>query len=290
MLSTVETGTTDMGKTTRTRGGKPLPEPEVRKKAAAPNKKVAANVDEPPRKVQLVQDHTIEYPQLYLQVYISDPRMESMFAEMFVRAGCMRARDLDEADLVVFTGGPDVHPRHYGMGDLIHEKTSFNEERDTKDIALYADCYMGRIPMLGVCRGAQFLHVMNQGLLFQHVDGHYGDHSIVDVTTGEIIDKVSSTHHQLCVENNRMEILATAGKSRTRWYSDKEFQSGVNPDIEAFFYRETCCLGVQGHPEFRNYPRYTSWVLKQIETKIMHNTLVSVENNNYRVQREAEVI
>lgn len=212
-------------------------------------------------RVTVVRDHGVTFQDLWMNVHI--PRYNAGMAEMFARFRCWNAKTLDSADLVVFTGGPDVNPQLYG--EKPHPKTMVSEQRDEEDLKTYAYCLEKGIPMLGVCRGAQFLHVMNGGKLYQHVNGHLGVHSIRDARSKEIIERVSSTHHQMVMPQKDMMILATADVSTERWRNDKdreggEFAKPITPDIEAFFYRDTCCLGIQGHPEFRGYPEFTSWV------------------------------
>lgn len=268
--------------TKMTKGKGPQPEPEVVAKT---------KTKEPEHRVQILQDHILDYPQLYMKVHVvGPPAIEAAFAEMFARASCYFEENILESDLVVFTGGPDVCPKLYGLDEKdFHAKTFFNQARDQQDMQMYADCVLNRVPMLGVCRGAQFLHVMNGGSLFQHVDHHTGDHPIFDTHQKNLIQKVSSTHHQMVIENksktNPMEILAIAHKSRKRYRSTLDYDEGQHQDIEAFFYPNNCCLGVQGHPEFRNYPMFTRWTLKQIEHWIVHNPRVKLESNYYRVQK-----
>lgn len=36
-------------------------------------------------------------------------------------------------------------------------------------------------------------------------------------------------------------------------------------------YRDTCSIGVQGHPEYQGFPMFTSWFLKLIEECITMN-------------------
>jgi gamma-glutamyl-gamma-aminobutyrate hydrolase PuuD len=246
---------------------------------------VSKKTETPPpsgNKVSVIQDHVLEYPELYMEVHVSEPNMMPMFSEMFARSRCTKAKSLERADLVVFTGGADVHPSLYGM-DKIHKETKFNQERDARDMVTFAKCVELGIPMLGVCRGAQFLHVMNGGKLYQHVDNHLGDHSMVDFNTHAVIDRIPSTHHQMCVRNNTMNVLATAGKSTRRFFYDNSSESGQNPDIEAFYYRDTGCLGVQGHPEYRGYFAYTNWVLEQVRECIQYNPDFGWVDGNVRM-------
>jgi GMP synthase-like glutamine amidotransferase len=247
----------------------PKQEPEVVKKATIES-----------RTCSILRDHIIEYPELWMEVYVNDGDY-SAFAEMFSRARCKRATSIEEADLVVFTGGPDVQPFLYGETN-VHPKTTASKKRDERDIDCYTKAQALGVPMVGFCRGAQFLHVMNGGSLYQHVDGHVGDHAIYDIRGKEFVPGVSSTHHQMCVINNRMTLIATATKSTERWYDGAKKSTGQHTDVEAYFYEETCCLGIQGHPEFRGYPRFTKWSLEQIQNYIGLNPWVKLVKGKFR--------
>lgn len=219
---------------------------------------------------QLARQVRVEYPELYLEVFIAGSEWEHrMFADMFSRARCTKAKTPEGADLVVFTGGPDVNPELYG--EKPHRTVKVDHERDTSDITLYNTCIEHGIPMFGVCRGAQFLHVMNGGKLYQDVDGHYGDHSIFDVDDKLVIQKVSSVHHQMVIYQNGMKVIADSSKAQNRWKNPDESVTGTMCDVEAFFYRDICALGVQGHPEYRGFDEFTAWTLKKIEQYIVHN-------------------
>lgn len=238
-------------------------------------------------KVTLMKDHGLEYPDLFMSIYVeSSSRYEkAQFAEMFVRARCQRAETPDDADLVIFTGGVDVNPALYG--EVAHHRTdSASEERDTADINLYLFCLERGIPMAGVCRGAQFLHVMNGGKLYQHVDRHNGDHPMFDVVDKVMLERVSSVHHQMVVPNieGGMIVLGTSARASERWLNPMDCVRGNRSDVEAFFYRDTCCLGVQGHPEYRGYNFFAKWFLKTIEGYIMNSADISAAGTGkYRV-------
>lgn len=222
------------------------------------------------RRVTLMRDHTLDYPDLFLEVFVAgDKYEEAAFAQMFSRARCQRAKSVLEADIVIFTGGVDVDPALYG--EEAHKSVRFNEGRDTDDINLFLLCQEHGIPMFGVCRGAQFLHVMMGGKLYQDVDNHYGDHPIYDRINKRMIDKVSSVHHQMVIENNDMEILATASVAKERWKNPNDSVVGQGMDVEAFYYRSHCIIGVQGHPEYSNYNYYTKWCLDLINEYVLMN-------------------
>ena len=222
------------------------------------------------RKVLVYDPLIFEYPELYLDVYIvGDSHEQRQFAEMFARSRCSRADSPEEADIVVFTGGADVNPKLYGAEK--HPNTHFSDNRDEVDLDVFAKCYDLGIPMFGVCRGAQFLHVMNGGKLYQHVDGHNAPHSMWDCHTNRVITRVSSVHHQMCIKNSSMQVLGTSHAAQKRWIDPHTVVEGSDADVEAFFYRETCSFGVQGHPEYADFQEFTLWTLHRMNEFFLEN-------------------
>lgn len=159
-------------------------------------------------------------------------------------------------DLVVFTGGADVTPALYG--DHKHQQTFNQPDRDEQEGNVFDFCRYHAIPMVGICRGAQFLNVKSGGRMYQHVEKHavYAGHSITDVESGEVVH-VSSTHHQMMMPGAGAVLVATAALGGSReWYDGQHFKRDVSKeDIEVVFYPETKCLCFQPHPEF-DYPEY----------------------------------
>lgn len=251
---------------------------------------VVPKVEEPKtHRVTLMPESNLTLPSLFMAVYINGPGWEEKaFAQMFVRADCWKAKTPEEADLVVFVGGEDVNPALYG--ETAHELTRFSEEDDARDLAMYKRCYEQGIPMLGICRGSQFLHVMNDGKLYQDVDEHNGAHAIWDVRNKIMLQDVSSVHHQMCIENTKggMSILATSSKARNRWKNPTERVIGTHADIEAYFYRDSCCLGIQGHPEYKGYDEFTRWTIQQIEDLVANNPDIKLDETQkvYRLKPE----
>ena len=145
--------------------------------------------------------------------------------------------DLTGADLVVFTGGEDVTPTLYG--EEPHPFSSWNWKRDQYEKEIFEIAAFHRIPMVGICRGLQFLHVMNGGKLIQHVEQHpYPFHSVI-TEDGDII-QTNTLHHQACQNQPElMEVIAT---------------SFPDSSVEAASYPQTRCFGVQYHPEMHSCP------------------------------------
>lgn len=248
------------------------------------------------RGLTVIRDTTLEFQPLYMEVYVAGDALERRaFAEMFIRARCTKADKPENADLVVFTGGPDVNPAFYG--EVRHQRTSVSPQRDDEDQATYNLCYSEGIPMFGVCRGAQFLQVMNGGKLFQDVDNHYGDHSMWDIKNKLRIQRVSSVHHQSVIPDRSlgMEVIAESYTSKTRWKNPTDKDEGYFADVEAFFYPDTCSFGVQGHPEYKGYYQYLQWTIKMIDDLICANPDIALRGNYRRLkegviqQREAMI-
>lgn len=72
---------------------------------------------------------------------------------------------LDTVDALLLTGGGDVAPSAYGA-EPEDEVYDVDPERDAWEIELVRRC---RLPMLGICRGAQITNVARGGTLVQHL-------------------------------------------------------------------------------------------------------------------------
>lgn len=245
---------------------------------------IVGTANEKGKKLILMKGTETDYPELWMKVYVEATAFEMpSFAGMFSLARCRKADKPEDADIVVFSGGPDVDPVFYG--ERPHASTQVSPSRDSTDLALYKKCLDNGIPMVGICRGAQFLHVMNGGKLYQDVDNHYGEHNMWDLKNKKMVYDVSSVHHQMVRPNfdNGMEIISESHISTRRWIDDKTLEKGSKRDIESFFYRDTCCFGVQGHPEYSGYTGFTLWFLKMVEDLIILNPDVKWTGDNLRI-------
>lgn len=186
-------------------------------------------------------------------VYIANPSSE--YAGMMRKAGWGLTHHVDQADLVMFTGGADVDPALYG--EDLHPQSFISPVRDRDDKEVYDEAAALGIPMVGICRGGQFLNVMSGGSMYQHVDGHaIGSlHRLLDVRTGRILG-VSSTHHQMMREGPRGEVLGVAqtfltnGKAYMQDGKLCKHKPNRDSDVEVVLYAETNILCFQPHPEF----------------------------------------
>lgn len=177
-------------------------------------------------------------------------------SSLFAHYGANIVQAIKFADVVVFTGGADVAPILYDQRPL--SSTHYDIERDKYEVLMYK---LAKDKMkVGICRGAQFLNVMNGGSLWQHVDNHGRTHMTTYVTRkgGTILVPLSSTHHQVMrlpkdmSSGNRGYVWAWASQS-TKLEDDHQVThtSGDHAkDLEIIFYPKSHSLCFQPHPEF----------------------------------------
>lgn len=236
--------------------------------------------------VRLIEKQPSNFPELWCAVHIVGNE-KSLFPGLLSRAKCWQAKDLYSADFVLFTGGmADVSPELYG--EKRHPTTMPDIEEDIRDILVFQEAAAIGIPMVGVCRGAQFGHVMNGGKLYQHVDGHNSTHEIFVRGANAYITEVSSLHHQMCVPNMEggMRIIAEAYEATGKWLNDRDYETAFTDfDVEAFWYPETAFLGVQGHPEYSGYEEYSKFFIQLIEEYITTNPQLEMYNGLNRVPK-----
>lgn len=75
---------------------------------------------------------------------------------------------LDGLDALIVTGGADINPERYGQALGEHTQASENL-RDEYEDTLLSVALAQKMPVLGICRGAQMLNVHLGGTLHQHL-------------------------------------------------------------------------------------------------------------------------
>lgn len=168
--------------------------------------------------------------------------------DLFInRGGWKNVPTLADADLVCFTGGADVHPTLYDHPK--HRSTFCDEVRDSRELAIFENATKKGVAMVGICRGGQFLNVMNGGKMFQDVTDHTRPHFLVG--DGLPINLwATSTHHQMMRPTNEGKVLAYGPSSNvTYWDEITETWAShpVEKGIEVVMYNKSLCF--QPHPE-----------------------------------------
>lgn len=161
----------------------------------------------------------------------------------------------EKLDLIIFAGGSDVSPVLYQESK--HTTTSSDPERDVFESSVYKYARLYKIPIIGICRGAQFVTVMSGGKLFQHVENHgiQGTHPLYLEESTEIISEITSTHHQMmCLDENVRHVPLLMSSRRSSFYcvNDKITYTNLLTDQEpeVIYYPTSEALAIQGHPEY----------------------------------------
>lgn len=199
-------------------------------------------------------------------VYIAQSSPE--YEKMYTDRGWFIVDQLEQADLIQFTGGADVSPELYGEKNT---KSHCNMARDKVDMLMYASALRQEIPMAGICRGGQFLNVMNGGKMEQDISGHCTSHDIeYENTKDKIISvPVSSTHHQHMLPHEELAfVIATS--------SGKKAPKGMN---EVVYYKYTNSLCFQPHPEMRGYKKCQDFYFMLLDTFLFENEDDEEEDN-----------
>ena len=166
------------------------------------------------------------------------------------------AQQLEHAQGLVLTGGPDVSPLSYG--EQPHPKLGPTlPDRDRFELALIAEARRRELPVLAICRGIQILNVAYGGTLYQDLPSQVPD--AMQHTQASVRQQVS--HHADVSEGSRLAgILGRSGRIGVTTFHHqalKDLGKGLRvvataPDgiIEAVEATDhPWIVGLQWHPE-----------------------------------------
>lgn len=154
---------------------------------------------------------------------------------------------------LVLWGGTDISSKYYGQKPSIHaDRSNFN--RDRIEFEKAANAINNNTPIVGVCRGAQLLCIINGGSLYQHSEAEQQDHDIIAKAIGSdditiTLPQVSAAHHQIMRPEGNFEIIGwhplpvKVFDTDTKWHMEDK-----TPEI--VWWPNTKCLGIQAHPEW----------------------------------------
>lgn len=175
---------------------------------------------------------------------------------------------MEEADIVVLTGGGDVDPSYYGRQTNSRTySTPPREGFETRDSreweAITRAVELGK-PMWGTCRGLQILCAFAGGDLIQHVNHGGGDHPISFYDGTSVM--TNTIHHQMVYPFAKLKpvedyfIVANAlGLSNVYLGEEGENlvlptnEQGITLEPEAAFFPKINGFGQQSHLEMRGY-------------------------------------
>ena len=141
--------------------------------------------------------------------------------------------DIASCDAYILTGGIDISPAFYsGAGQYTGMPEEFQKERDRFEEKIFRFSQSKHLPLLGICRGLQFVNVMLGGKLIQDLgegnaihkkiteDKQHGirveEGTLLQEITGSSKGIVNSAHHQaidptFLGENLKVNAFSTTG-------------------------------------------------------------------------------
>lgn len=173
---------------------------------------------------------------------------------------------LEECSALLLWGGQDIDSTYYKQKKHPYNGSYLHNPRDLAEWHLMHKARELKIPIIGVCRGAQFLCVFAGGSLYQHVNGHNSNHSIETHTEDKFV--VTSSHHQMMdPTGTEHKLLAWAEKRLSTTYEKEKLSSETPPYLEPeiVHFPEINGMAIQPHPEWmKDDCTFNQWLLTQL--------------------------
>lgn len=188
--------------------------------------------------------------------------------------------NIDEADIVLFAGGKDIDTKFYN-----EPKGLYTDLKGPRDLIEYTDfqyALLKKLPIIGICRGAQLICALSGGKLIQHVTNHNNGHHKMKLKNG-VTTIINSLHHQMLnpfvMKNDDYDLIGWAEKNLSTTYlngNNKEITlpaKFVEPEIVHF--KPINALAIQYHPEmmFNSYNNESVTLTQNIFLNFINKTL-----------------
>ena len=169
---------------------------------------------------------------------------------------------LNELDGIIFSGGSDVDPKSYNEDHIDSELWPGDPVRDSFEKKIYDKVVETSIPILAICRGAQFINVAMGGTLYQDLKTQ-----VSQSITHRNHEQYDKLHHE--IKFSKGSLIQQFYKDSSKHYVNSIHHQGIKdlaPNliveatcpvdniIEAYRYKDIdkkFILGVQWHPEFK---------------------------------------
>ncbi|QNK64271.1 gamma-glutamyl-gamma-aminobutyrate hydrolase family protein [Pedobacter sp. PAMC26386] len=193
-------------------------------------------------------------------------------------------QDIETCDGFLLTGGIDVEPSFYdGPQDYPYKPAEFLPERDRFEKLIYEYSQAHQIPVLGICRGMQYINILEGGTVLEDIGEAnqihkkeaedkvhqvgIGHNSMLYAITGSKNGIVNSAHHQGVIAKTLSSHLIANSYSSTadQLIEGVEFKDKTG---KAFM------IAVQWHPE-----RMIEKETNPLSQKIKERFLEEVKNH-----------
>lgn len=187
--------------------------------------------------------------------------------------------ELSKCDAVLLWGGADISPSMYGEHPFLFSGPATPTDRDLFEWEILRRAKEKKIPMIGVCRGAQLMCAFAGGKLVQDVNGHNcGYHDIIIEENGKrTLFNVTSSHHQMMFPYDvNHELLGWSKKVLSNKYEPNyklycgQMDKGLFPEAEVVYFPQLKGLAMQCHPEWHGVDHpFNNWMLNYIQQTLL---------------------
>lgn len=197
----------------------------------------------------------------------------SPFDKVFAQAASLVQTPVAMCDAILLWGGTDINPGLYSAAAHPFNGYGPGSERDKTERVWVEQAIELGIPVIGVCRGAQFICAMAGGKLIQHCTGHGGTHDVTVIVDGqEKVYQTSSSHHQMLypfdLPADEYEILGYSTEALSKCYDGETPEEQLVPIVEpeVVLFPKIRALAIQGHPEWMDgKDEFVLWCNQEIK-------------------------
>jgi len=192
------------------------------------------------------------------------------FSSLFNKGVNLKTVDsLAGIDAVVLWGGEDIAPILYAEKPVGYSGPESPSRRDLFEHEICRQAYLDGKPIIGVCRGAQFICAFAGGKLVQDVSGHNsGSGHLITTDDGKRMNVTSAHHQMLYPYDVEHKLIAWSTERRSERYLgiSKEEQERIETEPEVVYFPEVNGYAIQCHPEWHtNIHSFNSWVMNSIK-------------------------
>lgn len=204
------------------------------------------------------------------------------FDEIFDKGVDVIKEGFDGVSAILLWGGTDIHPSFYGESAHPSSQVANQTKPSQRDVnewkaMVYAKAH--GIPIIGVCRGAQFLCAFAGGRLIQNVSGHNCGHHPVICSDGEKYSTTSAHHQMMYPFNVEHEMLAWSDTPKSSYYDASpkapmfDMKDKVEPEV--VYFPQVRGFAIQGHPEWMQVESpFVKWCMENIQKHCFDEAVV----------------
>lgn len=162
--------------------------------------------------------------------------------------------EFNKVDGLILSGGDDIDPTIYGEDEDAHN-TSLDKARDSFELEMIDRAYKKRVPILGICRGAQLINIYFEGTLYPTIfelDKYMEHENSIFPIKNAIIKKISKLFS--IIKKKEVAINSIHNQAIKKVGDDLKVTACHDKIIEAIEKEDyPFLLGVQWHPEYLIY-------------------------------------